>query len=106
MHHKLGFAGPVPAGDSVILQLAGPAEIILLSIWGIQLESMGRSSSVDSLLRYGHDSGIGIFRKFPLTFPLTDQMIIMRSTLSGASDRSAWISREIIEIILYVKQMN
>jgi hypothetical protein len=52
----------------VTLQVVGPAEVILLSIWGAQLESMGKSSSVDSLLRYKRDNPIGISRNPPYRF--------------------------------------
>jgi hypothetical protein len=59
-----------------MLRLAGPAEIILLSIWGVQLGSMGKSSFIDSLPRYGHDNSIGVFRKFPVTVPLTGERLL------------------------------
>jgi hypothetical protein len=91
--HPLAFVGRFPAGDGVMLQVAGPVWIILLSIWGIQLEFIGRSWFVDSLLRYGRDNVIGIFRKFLLTVPLTDRTIIMRLTLSAVRNRNAWISQ-------------
>jgi hypothetical protein len=52
----------------MLLRVAESAEIILSSIWAVKLESMGRSSFVDGLLRYGRNNAIGIFRKFPLTF--------------------------------------
>jgi hypothetical protein len=67
-HHRLGFTGLVPAGDGMLLPVAESAEISFSWILPVQLESMGRSSFVDGLPRYGRDIAIETFRKFPLPF--------------------------------------
>jgi hypothetical protein len=83
MHLRRGFAERCQAGDGVIPRVAGPREIVLLSICGVELGSMDVLLYFYSLLGCRRDNIIGIFGKSPLAVPLIGRMIILRTNFMG-----------------------